>query len=235
MDVDEIQVKLQEEGYCVVRGAIAPAEARRLDERTRAVVDELGDAYISLEGALNDLPELAGLCTHALVMDVAERVLGSGFLLANNVAIKLCKPGTQAGGLHADWPVRAVAAAPPGSLAPPWGGLQVFFMLRDATAENGATRVVPFSHHLQRPPTRTEYPQETPVVGKAGDMFLFHNQLWHRSGQNTTTDDYRNLANIFYIPGSLHRPPEAWPLVKRAVYDTFDKRLQQLLARSVEA
>ena len=195
----------------------------------------MGNAYISLEGALNHVQELASLCTHPIVLDVAERVLGPGFLLANNVAVKWCKPGTIAGGLHADWPLRAVAATPPGSLTPPWGGMQVFFMLRDATAENGATRIVPFSHHLQRGPTRPEYPQEIPVVGKAGDMFLYHNQLWHRSGANTTTDDYRNLANIYYIPGSLHRPPNSWPLVKRDVCQTFSPRLQELLARSVEA
>ena len=107
-------------------------------------------------------------------------------------------------------------------------------MLSDGTAENGATRIVPFSHHTRRGPQRASYDSEIPVVGKRGSLFLYHNGLWHGIGANTTTNKDRFFANAFYIPGAIHRPPDIWPLVTRNIYDTFPPRLQELLVRSVE-
>jgi hypothetical protein len=150
LDVDEIEVRLAEEGYCVVPDVpdvLDVAEGERLDSRAREIMTSMGDGYLSLEGSLNHMPELGALCTHPLVVSVSEGVLGPGFIVANNIALKWCKPGARAGGLHADWPIRGVPAASPGTAAPPYGGLQVFFMLSDSTPENGATRIVPFSHH----------------------------------------------------------------------------------------
>jgi ectoine hydroxylase-related dioxygenase (phytanoyl-CoA dioxygenase family) len=108
-------------------------------------------------------------------------------------------------------------------------------MLTDFTPENGATRIVPFSHHLQRDPTRDAYPQEIPVTGKKGTVFLYHNGLWHRVAANTTSDQHRMLCLLSYIPPGVHRPPEEWPLVKREAYTQFPPRLQRLLERSVES
>ena len=64
-------------------------------------------------------------------------------------------------------------------------------------------------------------------------MFFFHNQLWHRSGANTSVDQHRMMANIFMIAGSIHRPPATWPLVRREVFETFPAQLQELCARSM--
>ena len=86
----------------------------------RSIMESMGSAYISLEGSLNDIPELAPLCTHPLILEIAEAVLGEGYFLANNAALKWCKPGTPAGSLHADWPTRGALAADPSSLFPPW-------------------------------------------------------------------------------------------------------------------
>jgi len=234
LEVDEIVSRLCEEGYCKVPGVLDVAESEGLDARAQEIMDSMGDGYVSLEGALNYMPELASLCTHPLVMGVGEQVLGPGFILANSIALKWCKPGTTAGGLHADWPIAATAVASPGSVAPPWGGLQVFYHLRESTPENGATRIVPFSHHTQRGPSRPEYSAEIPVVGQTGDLFFFHNMLWHRTGANTSSDQHRMLANIFYIPAAVHRSPFTWPLVKREVFETFSAQLQEMLARSTE-
>ena len=234
MEINEIKDSLAEEGYCIFEGLLDPQEAERLDGIARSIMESMGSAYISLEGSLNEIPELAPLCTHPLILEIAEAVLGEGYFLANNAALKWCKPGTPAGSLHADWPTRGALAADPSSLFPPWNGLQVFWMLTDSTPENGATRIVPFSHLTQRGPSRDSYPQEMPVTGKKGTVFVYHNGLWHRSGANTTTDQHRMLANVYYMPAVLYRGPTAWPLIKREVYETFSPRLQELTARSAE-
>jgi len=248
IDIENVKVRLSEEGYCVFPDVLEAKEAKKLEgicrERIEAVKAQSGHAtgggehYISLEDALNVVPELAPLCIHPLVMEVAEAVLGQDFILAI-AQVRWCKPGTKAGALHADWPLRAAAWNYSGessldSPTPSWGGLQAFWMLSDGTAENGATRIVPFSHHTRRGPQRSSYDSEIPVVGKRGSLFIYHNGLWHAIGANTTTNKDRFFANAFYIPGAIHRPPDIWPLVTRNVYDTFPPRLQELLVRSVE-
>jgi len=197
-------------------------------------MDSMGSEYISMEGALNHIPDLAALCIHPLILEIAEAVLGEGFFLANNAALKWCKPGTPAGSLHADWPTRAVVATDSETLIPPWNGLQVFWMLSDGTPDNGATRIVPFSHHTRRGPRRDSYTQEIPVTGKKGTAFVYHNALWHRTGQNTTMDRHRIFANMYYMPSWVHRPPGAWPLIKGENYEAFPTRLQELTARSAD-
>ena len=248
IDIEDVRVRLSEEGYCVFPEVLEAAEATHLADICRERMEAVevprghatggGEHYISLEDALNVVPELAPLCIHPLVMEVAEAVLGQEFILAI-AQVRWAQPGTKAGGLHADWPLRASAwtysgESSVGSPTPPWGGLQAFWMLSDGTAENGATRIVPFSHHTRRGPQRSSYPSEIPVVGKRGSLFIYHNGLWHAIGANTTTDKHRFFANAFYIPGSIHRPRNIWPLVTRDVYNTFPPRLQELLVRSVE-
>ena len=168
MEINEVKNRLADEGYCIFENLISPEEAERLDSLARPMMDPMGNDYISLEGALNHFPELAQLCIHPLILDVAESVLGEGFIIANNVAMKWCKPGTPQHGLHADWPTSGALRAGPGSPIPPWNGLQVFWLLTDGTPENGATRIVPFSHHTQRAPQPRELSAGNPSNRQKG-------------------------------------------------------------------
>ena len=220
IDIEDVKVRLSEEGYCVFPDVLEAKEAKKLEdicrERIEAVNAQSGHAtgggeyYISLEDALNVVPELAPLCMHPLVMEIAKAVLGEDFILAV-AQVRWAKPGTKAGALHADWPLRGAAWNYSGessadSPTPAWGGLQAFWMLSDGTAENGATRIVPFSHHTRRGPQRSSYDSEIPVVGNRGSLFVYHNGLWHAIGANTTTNKDRFFANAFYIP-SVQTPP----------------------------
>jgi ectoine hydroxylase-related dioxygenase (phytanoyl-CoA dioxygenase family) len=246
MDIEDVKVRLSEEGYCIFPQVLEAEEAQRLEHICRERIEARnvrrghatggGEQYISLECALNVVPELAPLCIHPIVMEIAEAVLGEGFILANNLAVRWAKPGTEAGALHPDWALLAAAWSWTlvSSPTPAWGGLQAFWMLSDGSVENGATRIVPFSHHTRRGPTRPSYASEVSVVGERGSLFVYHNGLWHAISANTTTDQHRVFANAFYTPKFVHRPRRIWPLVKREVYDTFSPRLQELLARCVE-
>lgn len=222
MDVKNARMQLEDEGYCVLENQLDPREAEHLDNLARILM-EPRQGYISMETSLNHIPELAPLCIHPTLVELAEKMLGKDFILANNVAMKWCKPGAPEGPLH-------------------WGGrfkdipqlteFQVFWMLTDFTAENGATLAVPFSHHTGRPPGRTAYPQEIPLVGTKGSVLIFDGRIWHRSGANTTSGKHRMAANMMYLPGSVDRGGE-WPLVTRERYHEFPPQLQTMLVQSV--
>jgi ectoine hydroxylase-related dioxygenase (phytanoyl-CoA dioxygenase family) len=236
MELKEAKRQLDEQGYCILEDQLDPDEASHLDAQARSLMEHQkehiwgANGYLSLEGALNPMPELAPLCTHPTILELVEMVLGENFILANNVAMKWCKPGAEPGGLHSAWAAKERSHA----FVDYSIDLQVFWMLTDFTAKNGATMVVPFSHHSRRTPTQERYPQEIPVVGKKGSVFAFYDTLWHRSGANTSHDQHRMAANILYLPWYIYIQTGQWPPLKRALYNQFSPRLQELLARSVE-
>lgn len=229
VDLTAAKVQLADEGYCVLEGLLDSSEADRLDEIARSLITQSG--YGKLEGALNYVPELAPLCMHPAIVEIAEHLLGQDFYLANNACFMQCQPGAPAGGFHSDWPAHRIPQP-----FPTWPMLmQTMWMLTDFTVENGATRIVPGSHLLGRPPQPGEAEeQEIAVVGKKGSVFVWHNALWHQSGPNTSSDQHRMGANVAYIPWVVHRPVEDWPLLRRDVYEQFPERLQQMLVRSLE-
>jgi ectoine hydroxylase-related dioxygenase (phytanoyl-CoA dioxygenase family) len=59
-------------------------------------------------------------------------------------------------------------------------------MLTDFTEENGATHVVPGTHRSPKPAEDYADAPSVPIVGEAGDMFLWHMGVVHRSGGSTT-------------------------------------------------
>ena len=198
VDVDPIVRRLADEGWALIPSVLPEAEARRLEALCRRRIEAKeragrqagghatggGEAYVSLEDALTVVPELGPLCAHPLVLAIAGAVLGEDCYLGV-AQVRVCRPGTQAGALHADWALRAAAwggyreSTQPA--APPYGGLQAFWMLSDGTEDNGSTRIVPFSHHTRRgpgPARQGPYPGERSIVGKRGSLFVFHNGLW---------------------------------------------------------
>ena len=231
MDLNDTKMRLEDEGYAIIEDVIDPQEAQRLDACARRLMEH-GEGYLSMEGSLNVLPEIAPLCTHPVIMEVCEGILGEGFYLANNVAMKWCKPGALPGGLHC-CPADADGSYP----GDPITRLQVFWLLTDYTPENGATRIIPFSQHTRRRPRRDEYQHEIAVVGKSGSVLLFNDCCWHRSGGNTTTDQHRMAANILYMPANAEKgegEKRAHGWVTREAYNGFPKSLQELLVRAVE-
>jgi len=64
------------------------------------------------------------------------------------------------------------------------------------TLENGATRVVPRSHHWSK---KLEPDHDFVTVEMdAGSILMFNGAVWHGRGPNTTADRCRRALNVFY-------------------------------------
>ncbi len=68
--------------------------------------------------------------------------------------------------------------------------------------EHGPTQVVPGSHYSGRTPPTQEEPEfegrgPHSIYAKAGDAYIFHNQVWHRGALNES-DRVRYVATVAY-------------------------------------
>lgn len=77
------------------------------------------------------------------------------------------------------------------------------WLLDDFTAENGATRVVPGSHHWSQLPQDVlsnpveRHPEEVLLLGKAGSVVVMNTHAWHGGTANRTSSPRRALHAFF--------------------------------------
>lgn len=79
--------------------------------------------------------------------------------------------------------------------------LNCFFAISEFSGQNGALRVVPGSHQMEKPPD-AEYLERyaVPVECAAGSMIVFDSTLWHASGVNTSRMDRVGVNHQFTPP-----------------------------------
>ena len=100
----------------------------------------------------------------------------------------------------------------------------------------GATQVVPGSHYAGRRPEGEEPSFEgrgpESLLADPGDVYMFHNQVWHRGAQNNS-DQVRYVGSVVYsqrvfaqrlYPFIDYRMPDC-------VWEGTDERMQRLLGR----
>lgn len=79
--------------------------------------------------------------------------------------------------------------------------LNVLVMLDDFTVENGATKLVPGSHRIERRPGDDELERRcVRAVGPAGSVVLFDSNLWHSAAPNLGAAARRALTLTFTRP-----------------------------------
>jgi len=149
-------------------------------------------------------PLFEDLAEHPVALDYIREVLGWPALLGN-LSANICGPGCIGGILHAD---QTFLQEPWPSQGPQ--GLNVAWAIDDFTEENGATRVVPGSHKLNRAVRAQEYTTATvAMTAPAGSAIVFESRLWHQTGANTTAAQTR--AGIFgWYTKTYVRTQENW-------------------------
>jgi ectoine hydroxylase-related dioxygenase (phytanoyl-CoA dioxygenase family) len=82
-------------------------------------------------------------------------------------------------------------------------------------ADNGATRFVPGSHALARPPeafvadARAAHPDEVLALAPAGAFIVYDGAIWHGYTANRTTRVRRSLQGAFVLRDEAAWVPEA--------------------------
>ncbi|MDG2003127.1 MAG: phytanoyl-CoA dioxygenase family protein [Novosphingobium sp.] len=148
-------------------------------------------------------PLFEDLAFHSLAVELVKAVLGWPALLGN-ISANITGPGGGEIRLHADqlfvsepWPDRPQ-------------GLNVCWCLDEFTEENGATRCVPHSHKLNRPPQAEDADLPTVAIeAPAGSAIVFESRVWHKTGFNRTADQTR--AGVFaWYSRNIYRTQENW-------------------------
>ena len=226
-DVDEVAAAVLADGYAVVPGVLDADEvaAKRrslqpwLDGTEFGTNSFLGHQTRRVFSILAKVRTFDDALLNPIVLGVADRVLGH-HQMSVSTAIEI-HPGESAQTFHADDGVYPL----PTSLGPLV--LNSMWALDDFTEANGATRVVPRSHH--RSEKRLEAADDVVVAEMpAGSVLLYLGSLLHGGGANTS--DRPRLGVVLEYSVSWLRPQENLGLTYPPdLVRGLPERLQELL------
>ena len=187
------------------------------------------------------------------IMAVLQHLLGEEYVLSD-FAAHITRPGNSLLPLHIDqwWlpppkmpgekhtrpgnigrtKVVMAKGLPPRSTTPinATAVVNAMWMISDYTQANGATRLVPGSHHSGLQPAQS-VPHQCPTVaaeGAAGTVVLWDGRTWHAAGANDSNAPRYGVTS--YYSGPQYRSLSNWTIgTKQAVLDNASAELLQLL------
>ena len=180
---------LDRDGFLVVPGALDAEWVARLARAFEAAPAQAdGTQHVVLSEATPERDAWRRLESHPVVVAAAMYVLG-GPVRVRDLHGRNPLPGYGQQGLHADSVARAAGD--------PYSVVTALWMIDGFTADNGATRVVPGSHRLTRPPPPSfaqplaRHPDERVITGGPGSVLVFNGHLWHSGRRNTSAGPRR--------------------------------------------
>jgi ectoine hydroxylase-related dioxygenase (phytanoyl-CoA dioxygenase family) len=192
---------LDRDGYGVLIDVIDDAWLDRMrsafekacgkDEKA-PVVKESGTRHI--DDLVNGDEVFEGVYTHPRVLAAVYHILRVPFRIGQMTGREPL-PGYGEQGLHADWNARVRGE--------PFRIATTIWLLDDFTSDNGATRVVPGTHHLITLPPKSladpasRHPEQKTIIAGAGSVLVFNGHLWHSGTRNETNYSRRVLQCSF--------------------------------------
>ncbi|MCE2558275.1 MAG: phytanoyl-CoA dioxygenase family protein [Acidobacteria bacterium] len=223
--------ELEQNGYVILEGVL---KRHRIDALRRELEPHFdrrlfgrnpfeGRKTQRIYGLLSKSRLFDGLVEHPAVLDACEATLGPGFLLSVAHAI-LIHPGEVAQSLHHDdsfYPLPRPRKAL---------GVSTIWALDDFTEDNGATRIVPGSHHWNGEETDESAAQ--PVIMPAGSVLIFLGTLYHGGGANRSTGTRLGLT-IQYCPPWARQQENFILGVSADEVPDLSPRLQELIGYGI--
>lgn len=203
---------LDKEGYLNLGKLLTDAQVKEINDRISFLMNSEGDnagselldsPYIRhpKEAGADRLADLVNkgeifdiFYTHPRVLAGIAHVLGQSIKLSS-LNYRAAKPGMGSQKLHVDWH-EAVTD----------GDYKVcnsIWLLDDFTKENGATRIVPGTHHSGvlpqsvLPDPGASFPAEVIIQAPAGSVFIFNSHAWHGGTTNRTEKSRRSIHSYF--------------------------------------
>ncbi len=224
---------LDRDGYVVLPEVIAANWLERLRAAFESGCEKDGHAPVVKESGtrhVNDLvnrdPVFEGVFTHPRVLAAVYHVLRDAFRVGQ-IGGRDPLPGYGQQGLHADWTARTKGE--------PFRIVTTIWLLDDFTSENGATRVVPGTHHLLTQPPKSfadpasRHPDQRIIVAKAGSVLVFNGHLWHSGTANKSSRHRRVLQSLF-----VGRHEFRFPRIKVAAPNLLPATARYLLGDDLE-
>lgn len=232
MDVHDLRQALFEVelyGFTLIENVLSPDEVSALRAVNERLLEREGDdlEFMGRAGHIANLPTLDPiyfpLIDHPRVLPLLEAVMGEDLILAS-LNSRVVRPGEGRQSLHADVPERLHRSGAPVMMNSAW-------MLDDFTEDNGATVIVPGSHHMGRrtPPDDLVVTRTVRAIAPAGSVLLFNGQCWH-AGRENLTDRPRHCLFGHYRIADWTRfqldPHRAFPA---AWFDRLTERQKRLM------
>lgn len=234
--------KLQQDGFCVVEGALLADQIDRareaLDRAVTLLLEQTGSTHIEWldPNASNvrvpNLPGVDRIFIDMLMDDDAleatRGLLGAHFIISNFSANNAL-PGSLPMRIHSDQ-----ALGVPAPWISPWA-MNVIWCLDDVDRENGATLYLPGSHLFQ---SFDDVPADAekgmvPFEAPAGSFIAMDGRLWHSSGSNVSADRQRRMCFAYYCCDFV-RPQMNWAFsIPSELVDTMDERTKWMFGLNV--
>jgi hypothetical protein len=177
---------LDRDGYVVLTGLLSPDECDTLRAELAPLLGHTGrNAFEGhhtqrIYSVLDKTRAVDRLVDHPRVLALLDRLLLPNYLLSQLQIINI-RPGEDAQLLHPDDGIYPIARPRPNlSAATVWA-------IDEFTDDNGATVLVPGSHHWPDGRTPTDADPRRNAVMPAGSCVLFLGTLWHGGGPNHST------------------------------------------------
>jgi len=237
-DTAAVIAALKRDGAAVVRNQVDPEVADAVRAELRTSFDELGtfdesdfNGYDTLRVSkvLEISPTSPALVAHPRVMDIADAILLPNCLnyrIGSLTAIEI-HPGEKDQVLHLDdgiYPLRI-----PGVQFQ----ISAMWALEEFTAENGATRVIPGSHHE---PSLARSESTEPLEGEdvvqavmpKGSVLFYMGSTLHGGGANRTEAPRAGLINTYAL-GWLRQEENHYLNISREVAAQHSEIIRNLM------
>lgn len=163
---------------------------------------------------------------HDAVLPVVEAVLDRGCLISSLSSISIC-PGEVGQPLHADDQLIPLPKPHVPIVCNTMWAITAF------TRDNGATRILPKSHHEAGSPQPFErYDGLIPAEMPRGSVLVYHGSLWHKGGANKSAERRIGIA-MNYCAGFIRQQENQQLGITQERAKSFSPRLRELVGYGV--
>ncbi len=222
--------RIGDEGYTIVEDAIEPELIDELNGELERLEVDLGIVPATNDFEGSQTVRIYNLLVHGelyeripvhdSVLPVVERVLDHGCLVSSLSSIGI-DPGETAHPIHADDQLIPIDKPHVPTVC------NTMWALTDFTEANGATRLVPGTHHRDRSPELGEAHETIAAEMRRGSVLVWNGSLWHGGGENRTTERRVGLA-MNYCAGWIRQQENQQLGIPRDIARRFSPRLREL-------
>ena len=232
--IDPYLQQLTVDGYTVIEGlADADLVAQIKQEFSPYLQGKLmgrnnfeGESSERIYALLAKSPAMAKIIEHPRILALLDALLPTNYLLSAALAINV-HPGETPQPFHIDDAAGGLGIPRPRKAF----GISTIWALDDFTEDNGATEVVPGSHHWpeSRQPKESEIHK---VIMPAGSVVVFLGTLLHRGGANTSTGCRLAVTPQYCAPG-LRQIENMVLAVPPEVAANYSEKIQNMLGYNI--